>query len=172
MTKPRDESDPARGDAPETSSPETSPIESPIEETAEDLRVEELLRGEIDLPEFAEAVEAQEAPDAADTLERLDEGQAAGVLGEMDIETAAEALAHMITPLGVSVLEDLIEEDPKYAGQLIEEMAPDDATDLLQALPDEFRDRLLGTLGKVEAVRLRRLLDFDERSAGGMMTTD
>lgn len=167
VTQPRDQSDSAPADPAANSS-----IESPIEETAEDLRVEALLRGEIDLPEFAEAVEAQEAPDAADTLERLEEGQAAEVLGEMDVETAAEALAHMITPLGVSVLEDLIEEDPKYAGQLIEEMAPDDATDLLQALPDELRDRLLGTLGKVEAVRLRRLLDFDERSAGGMMTTD
>lgn len=150
-------------------------IEQPTEATAEDLRVEALLQHSIDVPILAEAVEAQEAPDAADTLERLEvsaEGQAAEVLGEMGVESAAEALAHMLTPLGVSVLEDLIDEDPQYAGQLIEEMAPDDATDLLQALPDEQRDRLLGTLGKVEAVRLRRLMDYDVRSAGGMMTTD
>ena len=74
--------------------------------------------------------------------------------------------------LAVSVLEDLVEEDPVYAGQLIEQMEPDDATDLLQNLPDASRDRLLGTLGKVEAVKFRRLLEYSERSAGGMMTTD
>jgi magnesium transporter len=148
------------------------PVEHPTEETPEDRRVATLLAHSIDVPVLAEAVEAQEAADAADTLEQLDQGDAVDVLGEMTPETAAEALAHMLTPLGVSVLEDLIEEDPHYAGQLIEEMAPDDATDLLQALPDEYRDRLLGTLGKVEAVQLRRLLDFDERSAGGLMTTD
>lgn len=174
MSQPRDDSPSAPSTPDGHGDREASdPIESPVVNTAEDRRVEELLLGDvIDVPEFAEAVEAQEAPDAADALERLDEGQAAEVLGEMDVETAADALAHMITPLGVSVLEDLIEEDPGYAGQLIEEMAPDDATDLLQALPDELRDRLLGTLGKVEAVRLRRLLDYDERSAGGMMTTE
>ncbi len=147
-------------------------VEHPTETTREDRRVEQLLQHSIDVDALAEAVEAQEAPDAADTLERLEEDQAADVLAEMDIESAADALAHMITQLGVSVLEDLIEEDPRYAGKLIEKMAPDDAADLLQALPDEYRDRLLGTLGKVEAVQLRRLLDYDERSAGGMMTTD
>ncbi|MBL9119995.1 MAG: magnesium transporter [Phycisphaerae bacterium] len=149
-------------------------IEHPTEDTAEDRRVGELLQHSIDVDALAEAVEQQEAPDAADTLEhlQLEEEQAAEVLAEMDVESAADALAHMLTPLGVSVLEDLIVEDPAYAGKLIEEMAPDDATDLLQALPDEHRDKLLGMLGKVEAVKLRRLLDFDERSAGGMMTTD
>jgi magnesium transporter len=155
--------------------PTSSAVEQAMESTAEDLRVEQLLQHSIDVPILAEAVEAQEAADAADTLETLEaaeEGQAAEVLGEMDVESAAEALAHMLTPLGVGVLEDLIDEDPQYAGQLIAEMAPDDATDLLQALPDEQRDRLLGMLGKVEAVALRRLMNFDERSAGGMMTTD
>lgn len=149
-------------------------VEHPTEETPEDRRVGQLLQHSIDVDALAEAVEQQEAPDAADTLEhlQLEEEQAAEVLAEMDVESAADALAHMVTALGVSVLEDLIVEDPVYAGKLIEEMAPDDATDLLQALPDEHRDKLLGMLGKVEAVKLRRLLDFDERSAGGMMTTD
>jgi magnesium transporter len=149
-------------------------IEHPSEDTPEDRRVGELLQHSIDVDVLADAVEQQEAPDAADTLEQLqlEDEQAAEVLAEMDVESAADALAHMLTPLGVSVLEDLIIEDPDYAGKLIEEMAPDDATDLLQALPDEHRDKLLGMLGKVEAVKLRRLLDFDERSAGGMMTTD
>ena len=149
-----------------------SPVENPQEATEEDDRVTALLAKSIDVPIFADAVEAQEAPDAADTLEGLGTVQAAEVIEEMETESAAEALAHMHPSLAVSVLEDLIEEDPSYAGKLIEEMAPDDATDLLQNLPDDYRDRLLGTLGKVEAVKMRELLSFDEESAGGMMTTD
>jgi magnesium transporter len=143
------------------------------EPTPEDERVEELLEApSFDVPELAEAVEQQEAPDAAETLEQIGEAAAVEVIEEMETESAADALAHMHPSLAVSVLEDLVNEDPEYAGKLIEEMAPDDATDLLQNLPDESRDRLLGTLGKVEAVKFRRLLEYPERSAGGMMTTD
>jgi len=144
-----------------------------VERTPEDKRVDELLNAiTVDLPELTEAVEQQEAPDAAETLEQIGEEKAFQVIEEMETESAADALAHMHPSLAVSVLEDLIEEDPAYAGQLIEEMAPDDATDLLQYLGDDSRDRLLGTLGKVEAVKFRRLLEYPERSAGGMMTTD
>ncbi len=157
---------------PDTHGMEESRVENPVEDTEQDERVAELLEKSIDVPVFADAVEAQEAPDAADTLEGLGIVQAAEVIEEMETESAADALAHMHPSLAVGVLEDLIEEDPSYAGTLIEEMAPDDATDLLQNLPDDYRDRLLGTLGKVEAVKMRALLSFDEGSAGGMMTTD
>lgn len=169
-------------DSRDSSRVEPSPIESvpsedavieATEPTPEDERVEELLEApSYDVPELAEAVEQQEAPDAAETLEQVGEAVAVEVIEEMETESAADALAHMHPSLAVSVLEDLIGEDPAYAGQLIEEMAPDDATDLLQNLGDDARDRLLGTLGKVEAVKFRRLLEYPEKSAGGMMTTD
>lgn len=157
--------------------PENEAVIEATEPTPEDERVEEILEeaaeaGTIDVPELAEAVEQQEAPDAAETLEQIGEAAAVEVIEEMETESAADALAHMHPSLAVSVLEDLVEEDPSYAGKLIEEMAPDDATDLLQNLPDDSRDRLLGTLGKVEAVKFRRLLEYPEKSAGGMMTTD
>ncbi len=152
---------------------ETDAIVEANEPTPQDERVEELLdKPQIDVPELADAVEQQEASDAAETLEQIGEAAAMEVIEEMETESAAEALAHMHPSLAVSVLEDLVEEDPAYAGKLIEEMEPDDATDLLQNLPDESRDRLLGTLGKVEAVKFRRLLEYPEKSAGGMMTTD
>jgi magnesium transporter len=161
---------------PDSREPESAPgevrVEDPSVESPEDLRVEALLQHEFDAPELAQAVEEQEPADAAETLERLEQGEAADVLEEMGAESAAEALAHMLPALGVSVLEDLIEEDPAYAGQLIEEMAPDDATELLRELPDGYRDRLLGTLGKVEAVMYRRLLDYGEHTAGGMMNSE
>ncbi|MFZ9880195.1 MAG: magnesium transporter [Phycisphaerales bacterium] len=159
--------------SPLTEVPTADPVVEATEPTPEDERVEQLLdAATIDVPELADAVEQQEAPDAAETLEQVGGDVAVEVIEEMGTESAADALAHMHPSLAVSVLEDLVEEDPAYAGKLIEEMAPDDATDLLQNLPDDSRDRLLGTLGKVEAVKFRRLLEYPERSAGGMMTTD
>ncbi|MCA9283960.1 MAG: magnesium transporter [Phycisphaerales bacterium] len=164
-------------------SPESEPrptetvIESPVQDTPEDLRVAELLaRAEVDdvlnVAEFAEAVGQQEAADAADTLESLEEDQAVDVIEEMDEAAAADALVHMDVSLAVSVLEDLLEEDVNLAGRLVGAMEPDDAADLLGALPEPDRNRLLKLLPREQALSLRDLLRYDPDTAGGMMTTD
>ncbi len=146
-------------------------IEDPREESAEDVRVEELIEEEAPVEELADAVEQQEPADAADTLESLPGEEAAEVVSEMEIDAAADALSHMATPLAVSVIEDLIDEDPAYAGLLLGAMAPDDATDLLQVLPARDRDRLLAHMATLTAHRLRELMVYPRESAGGMMTT-
>jgi magnesium transporter len=146
-------------------------IEDPRVETAEDARVEELIEEEAPPQELAEAVEQQEPADAAETLESLPEEEAADVVSEMDVDAAADALSHMTTALAVSVIEDLILDDPASAGRLLGEMAPDDATDLLQNLPAADRDRLLVLMEAAPARRLRELMKHAPDSAGGIMTT-
>ena len=51
-------------------------------------------------------------------------------------------------------------------------MEPDDATDLLHNLTAEKQEELLQLMEPDEAADLRRLLTYDEESAGGMMTTE
>lgn len=51
-------------------------------------------------------------------------------------------------------------------------MEPDDATDLLSELPDETAEQLLQLMEPEEAEPLRRLLTYDDDTAGGMMTTE
>ena len=51
-------------------------------------------------------------------------------------------------------------------------MAPDDAADLLGELPPDQVHRLLGLMEPDEAEDVRRLLSYDEYTAGGMMTTE
>ncbi len=145
-------------------------IESPLKETAEDVRVAELIEQEAEPDVLAEAIEQQESADAAVTLESL-EGEASEVVEEMELQAAADAIAEMSTPLAVSVIEDLLLEDVTYAGRLLEAMAPDDATDLLQALPEGDRTRLLEKMSAQRAWNLRELMHYDPQSAGGMMTT-
>lgn len=159
----------------ESPTPERSVIEDPTVDSPEDLRVAELLAADskdLDVPELALAVEQQEPADAAITLEQLPETEATEVLEEMDISAAADALAHMITPLAVSVVEDLIDEDESYAAQIVAHMADDDAADLVQALPEEYQARLLEKTPPARALKLRQLMKYDEQTAGGMMTTD
>ena len=151
---------------------EGTQIERPLEASHEDRRVEELISTGAEAPELAVAVEAQEAADAADTLERLPEHEAIEVLGEMEFEAAAEALAHMVPALAAGVVEELAEDRPKIAARLLEEMAPDDATDLLQELAAMPRERVLAAMSAETLRRLRDLLRFPEDTAGGLMTTD
>ena len=146
-------------------------IEDPRVESPEDARVEELLEEDAAPQAIAQAVEQQEPADAADTLESLPGDEAADVVSEMDVDAAADALSHMTGPLAVSVLEDLILDDPASAGRILGEMAPDDATDLLQQLPIADRDRLLSLMGTAPAHQLRELMVYPPESAGGMMTT-
>ena len=146
-------------------------IVDPTRESAEDVRVDDLIESSASVEQIAEAVEAQEAADAADTLETLPKSAASDVVREMDIDAAADALSHMVTPLAVSVLEDLIDDDPAYAGRVLAEMPPDDATDLLQAMHKADRDRLLSLMGPDTASRIRELMVYPKESAGGMMTT-
>jgi len=56
--------------------------------------------------------------------------------------------------------------------RVLEEMEPDDAADLLAELSREDRSRLLEAMLPEEADPLRRLLLFDDHSAGGLMTPE
>jgi CBS domain-containing protein len=51
-------------------------------------------------------------------------------------------------------------------------MQPDDAADLLSELAPEVAERLLQLMEPDEAADLRRLLTYDEDTAGGLMTTE
>ncbi len=152
--------------------PDAPTIDRALESTLEDRRVAELLSTGAAAPQLAEAVGAQEAADAADTLEQLPQEAAVGVRGGMDVEAAAPALAHKVPALAAGVLEDLASERPDLAAHLLEEMAPDDATDLLQEVDEATRSRILASVPHGSAARIRELLEYPEDTAGGMMTTD
>src|SRR5699024_1497966 len=51
-------------------------------------------------------------------------------------------------------------------------MDPDDAADLVQELPEPVAAQLLELMAPEEAEDVRRLLAYDEYTAGGMMTTE
>lgn len=56
--------------------------------------------------------------------------------------------------------------------RIIEQMPPDEATDLVAELPEERQEGVLAGLDPETAVEVRRLLQHHPESAGGIMTSD
>ena len=61
---------------------------------------------------------------------------------------------------------------PGRAADIVEEMEPDDAADLLETLPAAESAQLLSEMEPEEAKEVRQLLAYDGDTAGGMMSPD
>lgn len=105
----------------------------------------------------------------------------AEVLHDMDSSRRVQVAAALSDEKLADVLEELPEDDQvailagleiDRAADVLEEMQPDDATDLLRELSDERRGELLAAMEPEEAADVRRLLLYEDRSAGGLMTTE
>lgn len=109
--------------------------------------------------------------DVADLIEALEtEEQRIRLLSSLPVELASEALAEMEEGDDRSDLLAAIE--PAKGAELLQEMADDDAVDLIGDLEPEEQVRLLAAMPLQDAGDLRELLEYDEESAGGLMTTE
>ena len=107
--------------------------------------------------------------DLADILEELSRDEQKSVIESLDDETAAEAVSEIPTRMQVALLNSLTAEK---AADIVEEMAPDEAADVLQELPPETSAEVLANMEAEEAEEVRELLGFEEKTAGGLMTTE
>jgi Mg/Co/Ni transporter MgtE len=62
--------------------------------------------------------------------------------------------------------------ESKRAAEILDEMSPDDAADLLADLPEDKAEELLDLMEPEESQDLRKLLEYPENTAGGIMTTE
>jgi Mg/Co/Ni transporter MgtE len=115
--------------------------------TYSELRPADLASALMDLPDERMIEVAEELDDErlADVLEELPEDEQLEIVSELDDERAAEVL-------------DLME--------------PDDAADLMANLPEERTEAILELMDEEEADDIRMLMQYDEFTAGGLMTTE
>jgi CBS domain-containing protein/sporulation protein YlmC with PRC-barrel domain len=107
--------------------------------------------------------------DIAELISTLSIQEGRSLLQDLDIETAAETLSE----LNLDVQADLIESmDPEKAFGIISQMEPDEAADLLAGLPQEKMRLFLEMLEPEIAEDIQRLLEHEEDTAGGLMTSD
>ncbi|MGA3265043.1 MAG: CBS domain-containing protein [Terracidiphilus sp.] len=107
--------------------------------------------------------------DLADILEDLAPAEREAVFTSLDEEVAAEALEEVEPRLQKALLEKL---DEEKIADIVEEMDPGAAADLLAELPEEQSDAILEEMEPEERQEVEELLEFDEDSAAGCMTTD
>ncbi|HLX56428.1 MAG TPA: CBS domain-containing protein, partial [Ktedonobacteraceae bacterium] len=107
--------------------------------------------------------------DIADIVYQLTPGQGAHLLEGLDDQTAAGALEELDTDRQSHILENISAE---RAADILEEMEPDEAADLLARLPEERAQELLRLMTPQESEDVQELLEYEEESTGGIMTTD
>jgi sporulation protein YlmC with PRC-barrel domain len=105
----------------------------------------------------------------ADILEDLAPAEREAIFTSLDEEVAAETLEEVEPKLQKALLEKL---DEERIADIVEEMDPGAAADLLSELPEERSDAILEEMEPEERQEVAELLEFDEDSAAGCMTTD
>jgi Mg/Co/Ni transporter MgtE len=115
------------------------------------------------------------------TFAQLNAADLAGVLHGLSSKRRSEVAAALDDEKLADVLEELPEEDQveilgeleqERAADVLEAMQPDDAADLLSELSPEAAEQLLQMMEPDDAAPLRRLLTYDENTAGGLMTSE
>ena len=130
---------------------------------------------------FGVAEAAQGAANLLATFEKLKAADLALIMHDLSSKRRAEVAAALDDERLADVLEEMPEDDrveilgnleEERAADVLEAMAPDDAADLLGELSPEDAAKFLDLMEPDEAEDVRRLLIYEEYTAGGLMTTE
>jgi len=108
-------------------------------------------------------------PELADLLENAPEDVRLRIVRQMNAPLASEVLRAVDEPERDDILEDLSAQE---IAEIVDEAKSDDAADFLGALPPERIEEALGRLDRDKRRALRKLLEHDEETAGGIMQTE
>jgi len=109
------------------------------------------------------------AQDVAAALHELDVNRQTEIALSLGDEKLAEVLEEMDDADRVALVTQL---EGELVADVLSEMAPDDAADVLREVGSEKAESLLSLMEDHEAQDVRRLMEYEDFSAGGMMTTD
>ena len=127
------------------------------------------LIGAGDVSTLEAVLEELHPSDIADVLESLSDDLRLALVRALPAELASETLAEMEE--GEIRAELLTALAPAEGAELLHELSDDDAADLVGELAPEAQDLILAELPTDEAGDIRGLLQYDEDTAGGIMTT-
>ncbi len=109
------------------------------------------------------------AADLASVLHDLSMPRKVEIARGLNDERLADVLEEMDEASRVELLAEL---EGERAADVLEEMDPDDAADLLREVGKEKAQALLALMEPEDAEDVQRLMDYEDYSAGGMMTTE
>lgn len=109
------------------------------------------------------------AADLAAVLQDLPANRRVEIAGVLDDERLADVLEEMDEDNRVALLAEL---EGERAADVLGEMDPDDAADLLREIGQERAEALIELMEPEDAQDVLRLMNYEDYSAGGMMTTE
>jgi flagellar motility protein MotE (MotC chaperone) len=115
------------------------------------------------------ALDEMRPADLASVIHNVNAKRRAEIAAALDDERLADVLEELPEDDQVEILGQL---ESERAADILEEMSPDDAADLIAELPADTAETLLRLMEPDEAEDVRRLLTYEEHTAGGLMTTD
>lgn len=130
---------------------------------------------------LAASVEQQGATALLATMEDLKPADLADVLADLPLARQVEVAAELEDERLADAVEELSDDDAvtlisaldvARAADVLDAMQPDDAADLVAELPREKAATLLELMQPEEAKDVRRLMTYDEYTAGGLMTSE
>jgi magnesium transporter len=107
--------------------------------------------------------------DLADLLEDMHPEAGVALLKSLDVETAADAVQEMEEAYQGPLVEEM---QTEHASDLLEAMPPDEAADIIGDLPEEKAAEILASMEMEPALEVKELLQYDEHTAGGLMTPE
>ncbi|MDR1394733.1 MAG: magnesium transporter [Deltaproteobacteria bacterium] len=116
--------------------------------------------------ELAGLLQSLHPADVAEALAPLSMEDTIKVMSLLDIQQAAEVLVELSDSSRDQVTEGLPRDK---LTQMVAEMDSDDAADIVGDLSEKAAEEVLSAIGSEESGEVRRLLMYDEETAGGLM---
>lgn len=107
--------------------------------------------------------------DISEAMKSLDEDERKTVFGLLGAESASGLFHEVDIHLISKILQDW---DNARLAKILDITAPDDGADVLGVLSHKKREKVLRSMDKKKAKEVQKLLTYDEKAAGGIMTTD
>lgn len=122
-----------------------------------------------DIKNIKDQLLALHPADIAEILNNIDSQMQEELFDLIPPEIASE----FIVDLNQDVLDNImLHLNKEELIEIVDEMDTDEATDLLNDLEDNEANQLLNAIGDNESEDIKRLLKYDEESAGGIMQTE
>jgi magnesium transporter len=133
------------------------------------IRLVEELGDRQDWPALKRALAGMHPADIAEALARLDEDDIWRVFRLIAADQQPLVVAELEENLNINILEHF---DSEKISEIMESLNPDDAADILLHFPERKSEEILALMEEKESEDVRELMQYDEDTAGGIMTTD
>ena len=107
--------------------------------------------------------------DIADLFEVLEESEKKALFKRLDTDTASEVIAQLSDFSRDQIVADL---PHRRLSEIVDELDSDDAADLLASVSEEVTEEVLARIDVKDSQTVRRLLAYDEETAGGIMQAE